>query len=61
MRVLTESEKQKLLEEVRREFPDDEMMQQVHYVRLMHHLQMKDMSAEERVRFYEGARNRSNV
>ncbi len=32
MRVLTEFEKQKLLEEVRREFPDDEVMQQVHYV-----------------------------
>ena len=61
MRVLSESEKQKLSEEVRREFPDDEVMQQVHYVRLMHHLQTREMSAEERMRFYETAASSSNV
>ena len=61
MRVLTESEKQKLSDEVRREFPDDEVMQQVHYVRLMHHLQMGETSAEERIRFYQSAESRSPV
>ena len=60
MRVLTEPEKEKLSEEVRREFPDDEVMQQVHYVRLMHHLQMGEMSTEERVRFYHARESGSN-
>ena len=61
MRNLTEAEKQKLMEEVRREFPDDDVMQQVHYVRLMHHQQTKEMSAEERIRFYEAAESGANV
>lgn len=53
MRELSDSEKQRLLEEVRREFPDDNVMQQVHYVRLVHSLRTNAMTAEDRVRFYQ--------
>ena len=49
MKKLTEAEERKLWEEVRREFPDDEVMQQVHFVRLVHHLQMRDLSVQERI------------
>lgn len=59
MRDLAESEKEKLLEEVRLEFPDDEVMQQIHYVRLIHQLQTRGMSADERIRFYQAAESRS--
>ena len=59
MRDLAESEKEKLLEEVRIEFPDDEVMQQIHYVRLIHQLQTRGMSADERIRFYQAAESRS--
>jgi hypothetical protein len=52
MKDLTEAEKQQLADEVRREFPDDEVMQQVHYVRLLHHAQTRGFSPEERVRFF---------
>jgi hypothetical protein len=46
---LTEVEKRRLWDEVREEFPDDEVMQQVHFVRLVHHLLMKDISVPERI------------
>ena len=55
MKDLTETEKRQLAEEVRKEFPDDEVMQQVHYVRLLHHAQTKGLSSEERIRFYNSA------
>ena len=34
------------------EFPQDEMMQEVHFVRLVHFLQTKDLTPEERVKFF---------
>ena len=54
MRSLTENEKEKLLKEVRKEFPDDEMMQEIHYARLLHYLQTKDLPPQERVKFFRG-------
>ena len=48
-RSLTEAERQALLAEARTEFPDDEMMRDVHYVRLLHTAQMKDLTREERI------------
>ena len=52
MRKLTEEEKKHLWEEVQMEFPDDEMMQEVHFIRLVHHQMTKDLSTEERFQFY---------
>ena len=53
MQDLTDSRKRQLREEVCREFPEDEVMQQVHYVRLLHSLKMEGISAQERVRFFQ--------
>ena len=53
MRELTETEKEQLWEEVRKEFPDDEMMQEIHYVRLLHHHQTKGLSPQELIQFFE--------
>jgi len=61
MTDLTEAEKQQLADEVRREFPDDEVMQQVHYVRLLHHTQTKGLSSEERVRFFSSLQRGSDA
>jgi hypothetical protein len=61
MTELTDIEKQQLLEEVRQEFPDDEVMQQVHYVRLLHHSQTRDLSSQERVRFFNSPGTKSHA
>ncbi|MBI4786104.1 MAG: hypothetical protein HY782_03540 [Chloroflexi bacterium] len=52
MRELTETEKQQLWEEVRAEFPGDQMMQEIHYIRLLHHHQLEFASFEDRVGFF---------
>ena len=53
MNVLTKEARDRLWEEVREEFPHDETMQEVHFVRLVHFLQTKDLTPEERVKFFE--------
>ena len=53
MNVLTKEARDRLWEEVREEFPHDETMQEVHFVRLVHFLQTKDLTSEERVKFFE--------
>lgn len=52
MNILTKDARDRLWEEVREEFPHDEMMQEVHFVRLVHFLQTKDLTPEERVQFF---------
>ncbi len=58
MKELTAAEKEHLLEEVRKDFPDDEMMQQIHYIRLLHHFQTKGLSPKQRTRFFESQETR---
>ena len=53
MNILTKEVRDRLWEEVREEFPHDEMMQEVHFVRLVHFSQTKDLTLEERVKFFE--------
>lgn len=55
MRDITEAEKSAIWEEVKKEFPDDEMMQEIHYVRRIHQIQTKDLSMAERNAFYQAA------
>jgi hypothetical protein len=50
-RQLTEAERQALWTEVRAEFPDDEMMQEVHFVRALRAAQLRDFTREERVEY----------
>ena len=61
MGEVTPSEKEKIWEEVRKEFPNDEMMQELHFVRQVHYLQTKEMSLDERLRFYSGERQKTSV
>ncbi len=49
---LTQAQKNLLWDEVRKEFPGDEMMQEVHYVRLLHYHQSRELPAQERIDFY---------
>jgi len=52
---LTEELKERIWKEVREEFPDDEMMQEIHYVRLLHYYQTLDLSPEEYIKFFNKA------
>ncbi len=61
MGEVTSSEKEKIWKEVRKEFPNDEMMQELHFVRQVHYLQTKEMSLDERLRFYGGERQKTSV
>ena len=50
-----EKQRRAILEEVRREFPNDELMQELHYVRRLHQLQTEGMTREEIIAFYNQA------
>lgn len=50
-RRLSEAERQALWAEVQAEFPGDEMMQEVHFVRALHAAQLRDFTREERVKY----------
>ncbi len=61
MRELTANEKRRLWDEVREEFPEDEMMQEVHYVRLLHYYHTKGFSRAELAQFLESARKKAHA
>ena len=61
MGEIAPSEKDKIWEEVRKEFANDEMMQELHFIRQVHYQQTKDMSLDERLRFYGGERRKTPV
>lgn len=52
MDKITEEQKKQLWEEVKEDFPDDGMMQDIHYVRLLHYHLTKNLSHEEEIEFY---------
>lgn len=54
MSNVTDALKRKILEEVRREFPGDEMMQEIHFSRQMHYYETKDLSTEKKIRYFGG-------
>jgi hypothetical protein len=53
-RELTEAERRALLVEAQAEFPDDEMMQEVHFVRALRTAQLRDFTRDERVEYLNG-------
>ncbi len=61
MGTLTKAEKSKIWAEVCEEFPDDEVMQEIHFVRQVHYLQTKDLSVEERLRYFRGLSEKTSV
>ena len=52
MAKVTEALKKKILEDVKQEFPGDEMMQEIHYIRQIHYYETKDLSSEEQIRYF---------
>jgi hypothetical protein len=50
-RVVPENERQSIWDEVRKEFPNDPVMQEIHFVRLLHAAQLAHFSRDERIEF----------
>ena len=61
MRKVTQAERERIWKDVRQEFPNDEMMQEIHFIRQVHYLQTKDSSMEERLRFFESSIQKTSV
>ena len=59
IKTLTAQQKQKLWEEVRAEFPDDRVMQDVHFVRLVHREMLRSESPESRLAFFRKEADRA--
>jgi hypothetical protein len=52
MKELTQKQKDKLWEQVCSEFPNDRVMQDVHFVRLVHRTLLRGQPAKDRLAFY---------
>ena len=61
MGKLTEAERNRIREEVRKEFPHDEMMQDIHFVQQVHYFETKDLSPEEQIQYYKRARQKQTT
>ena len=56
MGKLTDAERERIREEVRKEFPNDEMMQEIHFVQQVHFFETKDLSPEEQIQYFRRSR-----
>ncbi len=54
MKVATEDDKRRIREEVRKEFPNDRVMQEIHYSRQLRVFELSDLPFEERLRHFLG-------
>jgi hypothetical protein len=52
MKQLTEEDKKKILAEATAEFPDDRVMQEVHYSRLLRYYELEDVPVRQRFSRY---------
>lgn len=52
LRQLTEDEKASIWADVRSEFPDDPMMQEIHFVQYVRYEQTKELSTEDWLLYY---------
>ncbi len=59
-REVSSEERDALWAQVRAEFPHDEMLQEVHFVRLLHAVKMEGFSKEERISWFNGLLPRSS-
>jgi hypothetical protein len=59
MKTLTAEQTQRFWQEVRAEFPDDRVMQDVHFARLIHREMLRGESTESRVAFFREEADRA--
>ena len=52
MKELTQADRDRLWQDVVAEFPDDQVMQEVHFARLVHGEMLRDESPENKASFF---------
>ena len=52
MREISPQERQTIQEELAKEFPGDQMMQELHLVRRIHQLETEGMDPADRIQYY---------
>ena len=52
MAAVSDTDRERIREEVAEEFPGDPLMQDIHFIRQLHHLETRDMTPAQRVSFY---------
>lgn len=52
MREISPQERQTIQEELAREFPGDQMMQELHLIRRIHQLETEGMEPADRIEYY---------
>lgn len=52
MREISSQERQTIQEDVAKEFPGDQMMQELHLVRRIHQLETEGMGPTDRIQYY---------
>lgn len=52
IKEISENEKKQLWQEAKQEFPNDEMMQEIYYVQLLHYTVTKDLIPEELLEYF---------
>jgi hypothetical protein len=60
MAKINEELKEQIWKEVKEEFPDDEMMQEIHYVQLLQYYQTLGLSHEEYIKFFNKSLDKHN-
>ena len=58
MGKLTHAERERIREEVRAEFPHDEMMQEIHFVQQVHYFETKDLCPEDQIHYFKRSRQK---
>ena len=61
MGKLTDTERERIREEVRKEFPNDEMMQEIHFVQQVHYFETKDLSPRDQIRYFKRSRRKQTT
>ena len=52
MASVSDTDRRRIREETAEEFSGDPLMQEIHFIRQLHHFQTRDMTPAERVSFY---------
>lgn len=57
MKKVSKAAIRKMKNALKKEFPNDKMMQDLHFIRWLDHLKTEGMSVKEKIQYYNSAKN----